>query len=125
MSDARQHVTRSDNFRGFGYLPAFTPAHQLERETGTNLRTWLTLKSPTRGSSINSRNFASLGLLQPLEGILINFLLSKFFRMLGPPLLCVLVQHSRTDVMESGLPVEYFCQLMYLIIKVIGLERVK
>jgi hypothetical protein len=36
---------------GFGNRPALTPAHQFERETGTNLRTCLIRSNPVSGIS--------------------------------------------------------------------------
>jgi hypothetical protein len=34
MASTRQAVQRSDNFTGLGKRPAFTPAHQVDFETG-------------------------------------------------------------------------------------------
>jgi hypothetical protein len=39
ISRARQQVVRGPNRTGFGYLPAFTPAHQLDPPTGTRAST--------------------------------------------------------------------------------------
>ncbi len=36
MSAARQTVVRLPNLKGFGNLPVFTPAHQLDRLIGIN-----------------------------------------------------------------------------------------
>ena len=54
-----QTVTLGDNLEGLGYLPAATPAHHEDRETGMNLRTCLILNKPIWGSSCISEIFLS------------------------------------------------------------------
>jgi hypothetical protein len=82
MSAARQTVTRSDSFMGLGYLPDFTPAHQFERDTGTNRRTCLILSNPDMGNSSISSILES-------------------FDMCCPPV-SFFEQHTGGTAMESG-----------------------
>jgi hypothetical protein len=60
-----QTVTLGDNLEGLGYLPAATPAHHEDRETGMNLRTCLILSRPVCGSSCISGIFESFDISCP------------------------------------------------------------